>query len=78
MWNVWTVGQNLMELIFGPRPRGDGVKSGPPIIEMENGSMKRHYDFSQRKHMRINFFDKLKNRGANVQSGDMNLGNDGA
>ena len=75
VWNVWTVGQNLVELIFEPQPSGDGVKSRPPIIEMENGSEKRHYDFSPKKHVRVNFFDKLKNIGADVRNGDLHLEN---
>ena len=77
-WEPTLLGEELAELVSGSRPKGGSVESGIPSIGAENVIGLGHYDFSKEKHIPIEFFEKLKTKGANLQNGDVLLYKDGA
>lgn len=77
-WRSTSLGKELAKLISGARPKGGSVASGIPSIGAENVIGLGHYDFSKEKYIPIEFFEKLKTKGANLQNGDVLLYKDGA
>ncbi|MXZ13856.1 MAG: restriction endonuclease subunit S [Candidatus Dadabacteria bacterium] len=77
-WKPTLLGKELAELVSGSRPKGGAVKSGIPSIGAENVIGLGHYDFSKEKYIPIEFFEKLKTKGANLRHGDVLLYKDGA
>lgn len=77
-WKSTSLGKKLAGLISGSRPKGGSVKSGIPSIGAENVVGLGHYDFSKEKYIPLEFFEKLKTKGANLQNGDVLLYKDGA
>ncbi len=77
-WKPSSLGKELAKLISGSRPKGGSVESGIPSIGAENVVGLGHYDFSKEKYIPIEFFEKLKTKGANLQNGDVLLYKDGA
>lgn len=77
-WEPTLLGKELAELVSGSRPKGGAVKSGIPSIGAENVIGLGHYDFSKEKYVPVEFFEKLKTKGANLRHGDVLLYKDGA
>ena len=77
-WRVGTVGDELEALVSGQRPKGGAVAEGVPSVGAENIIGLGHYGFANEKYVPAAFFDKLKERGAEVRDGDVLLYKDGA
>ena len=77
-WLISTVGSALKELVSGARPRGGAVVDGIPSIGAENIIGLGKYDYAKEKFIPTEFFKRLRNRGADVRSGDVALYKDGA
>lgn len=77
-WRSTSLGKELGKLISGARPKGGSVASGIPSIGAENVIGLGYYDFSKEKYIPVEFFEKLKTKGANLQNGDVLLYKDGA
>ena len=72
------MGTDLRNLVSGARPRGGTVAVGIPSIGAENVDGIGRHDYSKEKYVPIEFFDKLKSKGAVVEAGDVLLYKDGA
>lgn len=71
--------QNVLEnLISGSRQKGGAIDKGIPSIGAENIIGLGKYNFSKDKFISIEHFEKLKQKGANVQNRDVLLYKDGA
>ena len=77
-WEVRGLGECLSALVSGQRPRGGAVESGVPSIGAENIIGLGRYNFTSEKYVPVDFFAKLKARGADVRNGDVLLYKDGA
>ena len=77
-WEVRELGECLSAIVSGQRPRGGAVESGVPSIGAENIIGLGRYNFTSEKYVPVDFFSKLKARGADVRNGDVLLYKDGA
>ncbi|MGE4529541.1 MAG: restriction endonuclease subunit S [Rhodospirillaceae bacterium] len=77
-WKAGTVGDELIELVSGARPKGGAVDNGVPSIGAENVIGLGRYDYSKEKFVPSGFFERLKLKGADVRPGDVLLYKDGA
>ncbi len=77
-WEVRALGECLSAIVSGQRPRGGAVESGVPSIGAENIIGLGRYNFTSEKYVPVDFFAKLKARGADVRNGDVLLYKDGA
>ena len=77
-WEVRGLGECLSAIVSGQRPRGGAVESGVPSIGAENIIGLGRYNFTSEKYVPVDFFPKLKDKGADVRNGDVLLYKDGA
>jgi type I restriction enzyme S subunit len=77
-WEMRTVGDDLVELVSGARPKGGAIDEGVPSVGAENVIGLGRYDFSKEKFVPLEFFEQLRSKGADVRPGDVLLYKDGA
>lgn len=77
-WRIENMGGVLGQLISGARPRGGALANGVPSIGAENVRGLGKYDFSKEKFIPREFFERLRQRGADIRPGDVLLYKDGA
>jgi type I restriction enzyme S subunit len=77
-WRVGILGERLVELVSGARPRGGSANDGVPSIGAENVVGLGRYDFQAEKFVPEAFFLRLEGKGAAIRDGDVLLYKDGA
>jgi type I restriction enzyme S subunit len=77
-WRVSILGERLVELVSGARPRGGSTIDGVPSIGAENVVGLGRYDFQAEKFVPEAFFLRLEGKGAAIRDGDVLLYKDGA
>ena len=77
-WKVSTIGDELSEIVSGARPKGGSIASGVPSIGAENIIKLGQYNYNKEKYIPVEYFDKLRVKGADVKNGDVLLYKDGA
>lgn len=77
-WEMRTVGDDLVELVSGARPKGGAIDEGVPSVGAENVIGLGRYDFSKEKFVPLELFEQLRSKGADVRPGDVLLYKDGA
>jgi type I restriction enzyme S subunit len=67
-----------MQIISGCRPKGGTTEYGVPSVGAENVLGLGQYDYSKVKYVPVGFFEKLRDKGADVRPKDVLLYKDGA